>query len=70
MKRIYILVFGNCTDGVLTLIKSEELYEDKSKLFYCVWILKTFNLIVSGIDTRTSPRVSLRTALPSYLLLN
>ena len=69
MKKMYSLVFGNCTDGVRTLIKSEELYEEKSKLFDCVWILKTCNSIVSGIDTKTSPRVSLHTALLSFLFL-
>ena len=69
LKKIYSLVFGNCTDGVRTLIKSEDLYEEKSKLFDCVWILKTCKSIVCGVDTKASPRLSLHTALLSFLLL-
>ena len=51
------------------MIKSEEFYEEKSRLFDCVWILKTCNTIVSGIDTKISPRVSLHTALLSFPFL-
>ena len=51
------------------MIKSEKFYEEKSRLFDCVWILKTCNTIVSGIDTKISPRVSLHTALLSFPFL-
>jgi len=69
VKKMYSLVFGNCTDGVPTLHKAEELYEEKYCAFDCTWLLKIIKSIVSVIDTKMIPIVSLHTAMMYFLFL-
>ena len=69
LKKIYSLIFGNCTEGVQTMIKTDSDYETKSKAFDCTWILKKVKTITSGLDTKVNLRVSMHTALLNFMLL-
>ena len=40
LKKVYNLIYGNCTESVQTMIKTDSKYEDKSKTFDYKWILK------------------------------
>ena len=69
LKKIYNLVYGNSTDSVQTMLKAEDDFETKSKVFDYEWILLKVKMIVSGLDTKVNLRVSLHTAILNYMLL-
>ena len=66
---MYILVFGNCTYGVQILLKAGDLYKEQTCAFNYMRLLKTTKMIVSGIDMKISPHISLYAALMNFLLL-
>jgi len=63
LKKLYSLVYGNCTDSVKTIIKTDDEYEKRSKSFNCAWLLRKVKTTVSGIDTKTNLRVSLHAVI-------
>ena len=69
LKKMYNLVYGNCTDSVQTMLKAENDFEVKSKVFDYKWIFLKVKLIVSGLDTKVNLRVSLHTAISNYMLM-
>ena len=69
LKKIYNLVYGNCTESVRTMLKTDEDYEAKSTIFDHRWLFKKVKMIVSGLDTKVNLRVSLHTAMLNYMLM-
>ena len=69
LKKVYNLVYGNCTDSVQTMLKADSDYEDKSKDFDHAWIFNKVKTIVAGLDKKLNLRVTLHSALTSYILL-
>ena len=54
LKKLYALIFGNCTDGVKTMLKADAEYAEKSKVFDQAWILEKVKMIVQGLDTKVN----------------
>ena len=52
LKRIYILIWGQCTHTLKTYVQSMENYDAKSKAYDVLWLLKQLKPSVSGIDTK------------------
>ena len=69
LKKIYNLVYENCTDSVRTMLKTDDEYEAKSKVFDHRWLFEKVKMIVSGLDTKVNLRVSLHTAMLNYMLM-
>ena len=69
LKKIYNLVYGNCTDSVRTMVKTDDNYESKSLIFDHEWLFKKVKMIVSGLDTKVNLRVSLHAAMLNYMLM-
>ena len=69
LKKIYSLVYGNCTDSVRTMLKTDDDYESKSQSFDHSWLFKKVKMIVSGLDTKMNVRVSLHAAMLNYMLM-
>ena len=69
LKKVYTLIYGNCTDSVQTMIEADKEHKMKSKSFDHEWILEKVKKIVSGLDTKVYLRVSCHTALIDYMLL-
>ena len=69
LKKIYNLVYGNCTDSVRTMVKTDDDYESKSLIFDHEWLFKKVKMIVSGLDTKVNLRVSLHAAMLNYMLM-
>mmetsp|Transcript_11443 Transcript_11443/g.16184 ORF Transcript_11443/g.16184 Transcript_11443/m.16184 type:complete len:134 (-) Transcript_11443:1703-2104(-) len=67
LKKIYSLVYGNCTDGIHTMLKGDSEYEARSKTFDYEWLFKKVKTIVSGLDTKVNLRVSLHAAMLNFL---
>ena len=69
LKNIYTIVFGNCTESVQTMIKTDSKYEEKSKIFDYAWLFEKVKTIVSGLDTKVNLRVSLHDVMLNFMLL-
>ena len=67
LKKIYSLVYGNCTEGVQTMLKADSDYDDKSRIFDYEWLLKKVKAIISGLDTKVNLRVSLHPAIANFI---
>ena len=67
LKKIYSLVYGNCTEGVQTMLKADSDYEVKSQNFDYEWLFKKVKAIVSGLDTKVNLRVSLHSAMTNFI---
>ena len=63
LKKVYNLVYGNYPDSVQTILKTDEDYEDKSKVFNYESIMHKVKMIVSSLDTKVNLRVSLHAAM-------
>ena len=50
------------------MLKANENYETKSENFYYAWIFQEVKLIVSGLDTKTNPQVSMHDTMINYFL--
>ena len=59
LKKLYGIVFGNCTESVQTMIRTDSEYEEKAKTFDYAWLLQKVKTIVPGLDTKVNLRVSL-----------
>ena len=69
LKKLYSVIYGNCTESVQTMLKADEEYEVKSIDFDYVWLLEKAKIIVSGLDTKVNLRVSLHDAISNYMLI-
>ena len=69
LKKIYSLVYGNCTESVQTMIKADSEFETKSKAFNYAWLFEKVKAIVSGLDTKVNLRVSLHDVIFNFMLL-
>ena len=69
LKKMYSLIYGNCTESVQTMVKADTEYDEKSKIFDYVWLFKKVKTIVSGLDTKVNLRVSLHDAIANFILL-
>ena len=69
LKKIYTIVFGNCTDGVKTMLKADKEFASKSKTFDHAWIIEKVKTIVLGLDTKVNKRVTMHSAMMSFMLM-
>ena len=69
LKKVYGIVFGNCTESVQTMIRTDSEYEEKSKKFDHAWLFQKVKMIVSGLDTKVNLRVSLHDVIINFMLL-
>ena len=53
-----------------TILKADEEYEEKLEDFDYEWIFEKVKLIVSGLDTKVNPRVSMHDAMTNYFMFN
>ena len=69
LKKLYTLVYGNCTDGAHTMLKADSEYDEKSRVFDYEWLFKKVKSIVSGLDTKVNLRVSLHASMLNFLTM-
>ena len=62
-------MFGNCTDGVKTMLKADKEYLAKSKTFDHAWIIDKVKIIVLGLYTKVNKRVTMHSAIMSFMLI-
>ena len=69
LKKMYSLIYGNCTESVQTMLKEDTEYEGKSKIFDYKWLLDKVKTVVSGLDTKVNLRVFLHDVMFDFILL-
>ena len=63
LKKLCSLIYGNFTESVKTILKSDECYEDKSKDINWTWILEKVKTNVSGLNKNVNMRVLLHDSI-------
>ena len=58
LKKVYSLVFRNCTKSVQPTIEADLEHEKKANTFDHGLMFRKVNTIVSGLDTKVNIRVS------------
>ena len=68
LKKLYSLVYINCTEIVQMMLKDNAEHKQKSRNFNYKWIFSKVKTIVSGLDTRVNLRVLLHDAISNLIL--
>ena len=69
LKKIYSLMYGNCTESLQTMLRADSEFEEKSRVFDHEWLFEKVKIIVSGLDTKVNLRVSLHDVMFNFILL-
>ena len=69
LKKLYALIYGNCTDSVKTMLMADAEYVEKSKMFDQAWILEKVKIVVQGLDTKVNKRVTMHSAIYNFMLM-
>ena len=64
-ETLYGVLWGQFSHGLQESLKTEEVFEAKSKDFDCVWLLEKAKLVSSGVDSRANKHATLVKALTS-----
>ena len=51
LKKVYGIIYGNCTESVQTMIETDSEYNEKSKKIDHGWLLEKVKTIVSGLES-------------------
>lgn len=62
-------MYGNCTEGLQTMLRADSEFEMKSKALDHEWLFEKVKIIVSGLDTKVNLRVSLHDVMFNFILL-
>ena len=68
VTKLYALIWGQCTDGLQSVLKMDAEYEEKTKSFDGVWLLRTIKKILAGVTNYRNGAILLREKL--YRLLS
>ena len=69
LKKLYGLVFGDFTESVQTMIRTDSEHDEKAKVFDHAWLLQKLKTIVSSLDAKVNSRVSLHDVVLNFMLL-
>ena len=69
LKKLYGIVFGNCTESVQMMVRTDSEHEQKAEIFDHDWLLQKVKTIVSGLGTKLNLRVSLHDVVVNFMLL-
>ena len=69
LKKVYSLMYGNCTESLQTMLRADSEFELKSKTLDHKWLFEKVKTIVSGLDTKVNLRVSLHDVMFNFILL-
>ena len=64
-EKLYGLVWGQCSNRLQELIKADEEFEEKSRAYDYIWLLKKCKMILSGVDEQANKYSTLIKALTS-----
>ena len=63
VTKIFALVWGQCSDGLQAILKASPDYDQKSKLYDAVWLLKECKKILAGVNQYRNTSMLLREKL-------
>jgi hypothetical protein len=68
-SKLYALIMGQCTIALRSVIKSDPVFEAKSKDFDALWLLEKVKTIGAGVDPKENPVLSLHEQLFFFLTM-
>ena len=63
IEKLYGLLWGQFSSTLQTTIKGTSKYEDNSDDFDAIWLLTEIKIVISGIDLKANPSLTLHEAL-------
>ena len=48
--KLFELIYGQCTDSITTLLKGEDVFEDKRSKNDVIWLIEKLRQLTSGVD--------------------
>ena len=69
LKKIYALVWGQCSEQLQAAIKLDENYEEKSKKYDGVWLLKNVKKMIAGMGETKNKEYILHKKLQNFYLI-
>ena len=68
LKNLCGKIFGNCTESVQTMIRTDSEHKEKS-IFYHAWLSQKAKMMVSGLDKKLSLRASLHDVIMKFMIV-
>ena len=65
-QTLYGLIWGQCSSGLQEVIKADDEYKAKAKVFDCVWLLEKTNLVSAGVDEKANKYCTLIRAITAF----
>ena len=69
IKKVYALIWGQCSEPLQTLVRNNDEYKEKEKKKDVVWLLKQLKALTSGIDVLSNKRETLHDALVNFVTM-
>ena len=69
MKKLYAVVWGQCTTSLQSMIRGNKDFEDKDECKDCIWLLQTVHQYMSGIDSKVNHIYNLQEAQANFINL-
>ena len=69
IEKLFALVLGQCTQGLVAEIKAENEYENKAKMNDALWLLMKIKVISAGVDSRVNRIFTYHEKLVDLVLL-
>ena len=66
IKKVFALIWGQCSEPLQTLVKNKTKYKENEKKKDVVWLLKGLKEITSGLDVLSNKRGTLHNALINF----
>jgi hypothetical protein len=69
MNKIYVIVKGQCSHSLCTVLKQEDKYKQKDKEQDILWLLEHLKSITSGLDSKSNKRCNLFDAILAFITM-
>ena len=69
LEKLFGLIMGQCTQGLMAELKAEKEYEIRAKTSDALWLLKKVKVISAGIDSRVNRIYTYHDKLTDMILL-
>ena len=67
VNKLFALIWGQCTDGLQSILKMDVEYEEKSKEFDGIWLLRAVKKILAGVSNFKNAAVLVREKMMKLL---
>jgi len=67
ITKIYGFIIGQCLPALRSALKADKNFKSKSEIFKALWLLKRIKTVLSGVDIKAGPALTLHEQLLTFL---